>query len=1451
MKNSMSARGISKIFLTLVAILLLAACSDSGATPPPTDSDPPADSDTVARVEIRPGGVITLTETRSTITLKAIVYGENDVILERDVTWSVKDEAIADVTASGEVTALYFGETTSVTAETEDGSRAEITISTATLQDGVALQSVNFDDVVRNELLSNNVAVDSLFSLLQNSEPLQFELTFASDTVASFAVGDTLLIQGEEGFVGTILEKREESAETTLLVEQDSIFDVFRAGEFLGTVEGGELTTTVEPISVQTVGTKTIYTFDAQALNDRLSCSAESGVVEFTNEGATVTVTAVEPAQAEKPILRLGSTSSFPFVELQRLRLRIFGKVITNIDLGSIGIEVKPNVEVRCELDLFEVSPTQIGIPHVGSLRLDVISQAILTLSASAGGVSITMELPKTDINLDYSMGIDCTPGCQSLNSWQDSSSRRVGGPSASPISTDVGLSLEVQPVSFDIGASLRVLGQTLIRASFLDVAAFVNTDLDLAYQPWAEDAPPSLNYTGERLSISAGVRGELGSAAEALEDAINKVIPGNSPIRIFGANLTLFELNVLLLELSREGFTLDGFPGSIMPGESYDVVIKRKEPTGTLGRTISETMALRLDRVDSDEQYLFFIEDPVTELTDEGFVHRGIWTAPDTLSSGQWRAFASVSILIGNRPLPFTTPGSPTSITVGSEQAVITDFSALPSNITAGDSATLSWTASEYDSLSITPDIGNVTSDSDSSVLVSPTETTTYTLTATNAAGSVTAQTTVTVTTAGADAPPTASLTASPLNGAVPLTVQFDASESTDDNGIASYRFSFGNGQGSPENTTASAQHTYNTTGTYTASVRPVTDTAGQTSTDTVTITVEADGEDQVCEGDFRIEGGSTEQVIAEVSNCSEITGNLKIVNTSLESLSFLAKLTRIEGDLEIAGNDSLTSLRGPENLASVRALSVFLNASLTSLRGLESLTSVRGGLEIADNAALTSLSGTENIEEVQGNAIIYDNPSLNCTLFSNFPYMPIDESYGNLLNCPTESESSEASGLVTRASDGSPLSAAIVTLGNSYATTSGSDGRFVFETVEPGNYQLLITKSGFVDLAAPVTISASGSNSLGTFALEEGTNGEGQICEGSYVVDGSRSNVGRAITEVSNCVEITGSLEIEYMSSEDLSFLAKLTSVGETLTVNYNATLTSLSGLESLTNVGRNLHIESNNALTSLSSLAGLTSLNSLIIIQNDVLTSLGGLEALTELRGGLLISNNNALMSLDGLRGLSGLVGGLNIISNATLTSLSGLEGVTNVSYIRIHGNDALISLDGTGNIAEDSGYTQIFQNPNLDCRPYSEFPYMPVDESYGNLVDCPTGESQEPTVTGVEIVGIEKAVGNVNCNDNYSACTMSPGDPDNGVYFGLLDEVRTDTGEPLDGTNYESSNPDVADCSTDGGRVDPSEDNYCTVVGYSDGEATITVYSDADRSQFAELRVTVEGKYTRPR
>jgi hypothetical protein len=85
----------------------------------------------------------------------------------------------------------------------------------------------------------------------------------------------------------------------------------------------------------------------------------------------------------------------------------------------------------------------------------------------------------------------------------------------------------------------------------------------------------------------------------------------------------------------------------------------------------------------------------------------------------------------------------------------------------------------------------------------------------------------------------PVADLQATPTNGDAPLLVNFDASGSTDDGTIDKYEFDFGEGGGFEDfGTTATASHTYNNEGTYTARLR-VTDNDGNTDNDQVSINV------------------------------------------------------------------------------------------------------------------------------------------------------------------------------------------------------------------------------------------------------------------------------------------------------------------------------------------------------------------------------------------------------------------------------------------------------------------------------------------------------------------------------------------------------------------------------------------------------------------------------------
>jgi len=94
------------------------------------------------------------------------------------------------------------------------------------------------------------------------------------------------------------------------------------------------------------------------------------------------------------------------------------------------------------------------------------------------------------------------------------------------------------------------------------------------------------------------------------------------------------------------------------------------------------------------------------------------------------------------------------------------------------------------------------------------------------------------TTTPAPGNTPPVASATATPTSGTAPVTVQFNASGSTDANGdVLSYAWAFGNGA---TGTGATPSYTYSAAGSYVATVT-VSDGKGGSSQASVTITVTA----------------------------------------------------------------------------------------------------------------------------------------------------------------------------------------------------------------------------------------------------------------------------------------------------------------------------------------------------------------------------------------------------------------------------------------------------------------------------------------------------------------------------------------------------------------------------------------------------------------------------------
>jgi hypothetical protein len=116
------------------------------------------------------------------------------------------------------------------------------------------------------------------------------------------------------------------------------------------------------------------------------------------------------------------------------------------------------------------------------------------------------------------------------------------------------------------------------------------------------------------------------------------------------------------------------------------------------------------------------------------------VYTLTATSAAGA-STTATAQVIVSGAPSPST--GLP----------VVNYFTASPSGIIVGNSVTLSWNVSNATSVAIAPGVGTFASSG--TTIVSPMASTTYTLTATNAAGSATAMTQVTV----SGAPPSAGL--------------------------------------------------------------------------------------------------------------------------------------------------------------------------------------------------------------------------------------------------------------------------------------------------------------------------------------------------------------------------------------------------------------------------------------------------------------------------------------------------------------------------------------------------------------------------------------------------------------------------------------------------------------------------------------------------------------------
>ncbi|MBA3912486.1 MAG: hypothetical protein H0X25_01190 [Acidobacteriales bacterium] len=190
--------------------------------------------------------------------------------------------------------------------------------------------------------------------------------------------------------------------------------------------------------------------------------------------------------------------------------------------------------------------------------------------------------------------------------------------------------------------------------------------------------------------------------------------------------------------------------------------------------------------------------------------------------------------------------------------------ISASPSSINSGQSATLTWNSENATSASINNGVGSVQPSGTASV--SPTQTTTYQITATGGGGTSTAQVTVSVSAPGS---PTATLSANPssisVGGSSQLTwTTTNATTVSIDNGIGSVATN-GNATVTPATTTT---YTLTATGNTGSTTAQVTVTVSGAGAPTVTLTANP----------LMINKGGSSTLTATATNASQvlITNNI-----------------------------------------------------------------------------------------------------------------------------------------------------------------------------------------------------------------------------------------------------------------------------------------------------------------------------------------------------------------------------------------------------------------------------------------------------------------------------------------------------------------------------------------------------------------------------------------------
>ncbi len=408
-------------------------------------------------------------------------------------------------------------------------------------------------------------------------------------------------------------------------------------------------------------------------------------------------------------------------------------------------------------------------------------------------------------------------------------------------------------------------------------------------------------------------------------------------------------------------------------------------------------------------------------------------------------------------------------------------------------------------------------------------------------------------------------------------------------------------------------------------------------------------------------------------LSNMTGLNGLKHIANLIIYNNDGLVSLSGLEGlsssgYIKICYNNSLISLTGLNNVDSIENLFIFSNDALINLAGLDNLVSILGSISIMGNDNLISLTGLENLRYIAEDVAIggpnaYDGnyAILNLNGLNNL------DSIGGLFSIANNSLLSSLTGLDSLTFLGGDLQIS----GNQALTSLSGLDNLTAGSID----NLLITENSSLEACAIQSICNYLANPNGAVTIHSnatGCNNPPEIANacginlpclpyGNYYFF-TQSEIDDFPSNYQDCNELEGLVDISGANINNLDGLYLINSIGGHLLID-NTSLLDLNGLENLSTIGSSLVIESNNSLTSIATLSNLNSINeSLRIRGNNSLTSLIELENLTMI-GSLDISGNPLLESLTGLENIDGdSIIRLRIFDNGSL-SMCGIESICN--------------------------------------------------------------------------------------------------------------------------------------------------------------------------------------------